>query len=1220
MPKSKTSLFVALKGSDNIERDGRMVCFDSSDNLDTIRSHIADALSIMSPKEEILLLDDSENILNSRASIQNQQLVYVDLKDHIKHTIPGPLNIPFVGSLYEMLPNITESWVRQFEKYGPLVSVSILGTEMINTNNVDIAEIFSKESEYFTKRIKGSVLSEAKRVGLQGLFTTDTDETDWRLAHQLLMPAFSSRAIKAYQIEMGRLVQQTIRIIEQIPQDGPVDIIDLSTKLTFETIGRIGFGYKFGLIDSLNSPSHPFIGAMSYCLQQAVVRTQQARFVRSLPTEANRTFDRSLKLMHDIVDKVIQDRKRVPKSDTDNSESDSDSDSNNNKDLLDFMLYARDENNLGLSDENMRDQVVTFLIAGHDTTANTVAWALYEISRSPEVEAKIVQEIVNAGITAEELPTSEQISDLKYITQVIKETLRRYPPIRIISRICKKNCVIPGGYLIKKGSSVGVHLYSLHHNPEIYPNPYRWNPDRWTPEEEQKRSRYSWMPFSTGPRACIGMAFSLQEMKTSLAMLLQKYRFIYDGPPIQFDPKMATTKPYSFMMTVKPRTSFPQSNVSLKNTPTEPTSLVIRTLPQLVSNSVTIDLPKITFLYGSQTGAAQDYATQLSVQAQGFGFKDITLCELDKWSVIWSENIDGPKEKENNEDNNDQKELIVICSATYNGLPPDNAEIFSKFLDKKSNDLNYSGFSGLMYTVFGIGNKNWRTYQYFPIKIDRLFETFGAERIFPAGKGNADKDIDSQFNEWCVNFWTHTLKYYGAAVSVESSFDQTSNRGHKTKAKAKVIHIRPSEEDKWKVAIENKNGSQHAKILVNQELQCIGSNRSTRHIQIDISNFTPAEDGFLYKAGDHLEIWPKNSPDIVEAVALNFGWVLDSVFEVDPGSLAGASSRSIAAIISGPCTVRNALTCFADISSPPSRSMVSCFSSQLRKLAPDTADEFDQLITPNFSNSDPYPAFIKRHRTLLDLQKAYPLVNSLDLGQFLTAVGCIQPRRYSIASSPLAHPKEAHVVVGLVDDVVNGFHYYGLGSSYLYRSNGVSIRASLKSSKGVFELPSDPSVPIVMIAAGTGLAPFRGFLQERAAQRAQGVKTGSSILFFGCRHPEQDYIFSDELDQYERDGVLSRLYVSFSRNTSSRPTAVRYVQHQLLAHSSEIWNLVMPTTKKDSKPAHIYVCGGGAMSREVRRTFYTMATYFGETQDDQEAKLLIQSWIDSKRFNEDVWG
>ncbi|KAI9033750.1 cytochrome P450 [Phycomyces nitens] len=1192
MTKHKLSLFVVLKGSDNVERDGKMICFDSGDDLDTIRGHIADALSIMSPKEEILLLDDSESILNSRAAIFNQQLVYVDLKDQIKHTIPGPISIPFVGSLYEMLPNITESWVRQFEKYGPLVYVKILGTEMINTNCVDIAEVFSKESEYFTKNIKGSVLNEVKRVGLQGLFTTDTNEIDWKLGHQLLMPAFSTRAIKAYQMEMGKLVQQTIRNIEQIPQGGQIDVIDLSTRLTFETIGRIGFGYKFGLIDSLESPSHPFIGAMSYCLQQAVVRTQQAGFIRALPIEANRAFDRSLGLMHDTVDEVIQDRKRTPKNDKEN------------KDLLDFMLYARNEDNLGLSDENIRDQVVTFLIAGHDTTANTVSWALYEISRSPEVEAQLVQEIVNSGITADELPTSEQISNLKYTTQIIKETLRRYPPIRIISRMCKKDCVIPGGYLIKKGSSVGVHLYSLHHNPSLYPNPYQWDPNRWTPEEEQKRSRYSWMPFSTGPRACIGMAFSIQEIKTTLAMLLQKYRFCYDGPPICFDAKMATTKPCSFMMTIEPRTSLPMSNIPLENVTIEPKKHVTRTLPQLVSSPAT-KLPKITFLYGSQTGGAQDYASQLSFQAQGFGFKDITLCELDKWSVLETERYIAPKEK-------GMAELVVICSATYNGLPPDNAEIFNRFLEEKEAISGYSGLSGLLYTVFGIGNKNWRTYQYFPIKIDRLFEAFGAQRLFKTGRGNADKDIDAQFNEWCADFWTHTLGYYGVAISTEKSLESSKDLNQ---TNTKVIHIRPAEKTKWKLAADNSNGDHNAMITVNKELQSIGSNRSTRHIKIDISSFTPDSNEMLYKAGDHLEIWPKNSPDIVEAVAINFGWVLDSVFEVDPNSIKGASSRSLATNINGPCTVRNALTCYADISSPPSRRMLLCFLSQLRNVSPDAAKDFEKQTT-NVDNIDPYPAFIEKHRTLLDLQKAYPQVNSLDLGQFLAAVGFMHPRRYSIASSPLVHPKEAHIVVGLVDDLVNGSHYYGLTSSYLYRSNGIFIRASLKSSKNIFELPADPTVPIIMIAAGTGLAPFRGFLQERAFQHSQGVKIGSCTLFFGCRHPEQDYIFSDELEQYEKDGILSKFYISFSRNT--RPTAVKYVQHQLLVHSSEIWDLVVPTG--DSKPANVYVCGSGAMSREIRRTFYTMATYFGETSNEQEAQLLLQKWIDSKRFNEDVWG
>lgn len=149
------------------------------------------------------------------------------------------------------------------------------------------------------------------------------------------------------------------------------------------------------------------------------------------------------------------------------------------------------------------------------------------MSRNPHVEAKLLQEIANVGITHDKIPTIEQVSELKYTHQVLKETLRKYPPVRALGKYCKKDCVIPGGYLVKANTPVSVNLFAMHRNPNVYPDPLRYDPERFTPEEEQKRSRFSWLPFSTGPRACIGMAFALQEAKVVLAMLLHRFKFHY---------------------------------------------------------------------------------------------------------------------------------------------------------------------------------------------------------------------------------------------------------------------------------------------------------------------------------------------------------------------------------------------------------------------------------------------------------------------------------------------------------------------------------------------------------------------------------------------------------------------------------------------------------------------------------------------------------------------
>lgn len=465
------------------------------------------------------------------------------------------------------------------------------------------------------------------------------------------------------------------------------------------------------------------------------------------------------------------------------------------------------------------------------------------------------------------------------------------------------------------------------------------------------------------------------------------------------------------------------------------------------------------------------------------------------------------------------------------------------------------------------------------------------------------------------------MDYYGIAISEDKSVVPTATTSKKSNANVKLRFISPKDEAKYQTGLKNKNGAKTATIKNNHELQQPGSGRSTRHIELDVSELTPIShiEGHFYNAGDHLEVTPVNDPALVDAIALNFGWILDSVFEIDPATQAGLSSRSLGAAITEPCTIRNALTYYADLTSPPSRFILSSVANQLRQHAPETAEAFEKLIMPDQDNVDKYPDFIKRYRTLLDLQKDFPQINSLDFAQFVSAAGVMQPRRYSIASSPLKSAKIAALTVGVVDDVVNDKHYSGLGSSYLARSlEDTKIQAVFKSSKSTFDLPSDPARPIIMIAAGTGFSPFRGFLQERAAQRKdQSIPTvGTSSLFFGCRRADQDFIYGDELKEFVEQGVLNHLHVAFSRQQP--PSNTKYVQHQILANAGEVWDLMHP--KDGAIPAAVYICGSGSMSRDVRRVFISMVKSFGEAATDEEAEGVLQTWIDDARYNEDVWG
>ncbi|MDO8399635.1 MAG: NADPH--cytochrome reductase, partial [Bradyrhizobium sp.] len=221
------------------------------------------------------------------------------------------------------------------------------------------------------------------------------------------------------------------------------------------------------------------------------------------------------------------------------------------------------------------------------------------------------------------------------------------------------------------------------------------------------------------------------------------------------------------------------------------------------------------------------------------------------------------------------------------------------------------------------------------------------------------------------------------------------------------------------------------------------------------------------------------------------------------------------------------------------------------------------------------------------------------------------PRYYSISSSPaVAGSSKCSVTVGVVEGVATSGHgiYKGVCSNYLSgRRAGDVVHATVRETKAGFRLPDNASTPIIMIGPGTGLAPFRGFLQERAAMKAKGQSLGASMLFFGCRHPEQDFLYADELKDFAEQG-LTELHVAFSR--ASTPKS--YVQDMIAAQKDKVWKLI-------EGGAVIYVCGdGGKMEPDVKAAL--VAIYRERKGADAEAGLRwIEEMGTSNRYVLDVW-
>ncbi|KAM6216827.1 cytochrome P450 4F2-like [Rhynchocyon petersi] len=245
-------------------------------------------------------------------------------------------------------------------------------------------------------------------------------------------------------------------------------------------------------------------------------------------TRDGQHFQKACRLVHNFTDAAIQERRRTlaeqgvddflkakAKAKT--------------MDFIDVLLLSRDEDGKELSDEQVRAEADTFMFEGHDTTASGISWVLYNLAKHPEYQErcrKEVQELMG-DCKLEEIEWDD-LAQLPFLSMCIKESLRLHPPVTVISRRCTQDVVLPDGWVIPKGTTCLINIFGTHHNPSVWPNPEVYDPFRFDLENSQKRSPLAFIPFSAGPRNCIGQTFAMTEMKVVLALTLLRFRVLPD--------------------------------------------------------------------------------------------------------------------------------------------------------------------------------------------------------------------------------------------------------------------------------------------------------------------------------------------------------------------------------------------------------------------------------------------------------------------------------------------------------------------------------------------------------------------------------------------------------------------------------------------------------------------------------------------------------------------
>jgi NADPH-ferrihemoprotein reductase len=612
-----------------------------------------------------------------------------------------------------------------------------------------------------------------------------------------------------------------------------------------------------------------------------------------------------------------------------------------------------------------------------------------------------------------------------------------------------------------------------------------------------------------------------------------------------------------------------------------------------------IDGPNMTVLYYSQTGTAEDFAQRMAAEGKQYGLhaKVVDVEEYD------TDNFTG-----------DKHTVVVFCVATYGeGEPPENALAFHTWLldeERLSSLMN-----GTKFSVFGLGDRTFDFFNKMGKVVDTRMEELGAERICERGEGDANANIEEDFLKWKKQFWTNARVALGLGEKKVMKMERKMTMKLFEETELESADSDVSRISRWKPVPAGAKMPAHfdirhtylANILVNRELHTKQSDRSCRHIEIQLPpNLT-------YEAGDHLAMFPMNSTATTN--------VLIKLLGVEPDQiLALYSKEDPNSVILGPCTLFAALQGYYDLLAPPRKPM-------LTMLAEYTTDQEEKKRLLTLASDDPeaqeeYNRYILHDvRTIAEVLAAFP--NSRPpLDHFLELLPRLQPRYYSISSSPHATPGVVHITAALVEFATPTQRVHnGVATSWF--SNPEQIPAANAASTGAF-----PKVPIfirksafhlpklqtsiIMVGPGTGLAPFRGFLHERQWQVAQSpsdVVPGQNVLFFGCRHPDHDFIYSDELKAFE-NAKHAELHLAFSRQTEKKV----YVQH--LMREPETADRIFQLIESG---AYIYVCGDAkAMAKDVNHALRDIIVQ-KRGISESAAESFIDNLRTTNRYLCDVW-
>ena len=1122
--------------------------------------------------------------------------------------------------------NDNDTQLDYYRRFGHVYAVGIPTKKwrLVVVSDPELLDEVAADEERFGKRVEEINFFDQLSNSRGGGISVIGDGDHYERIRRVMLPWYAPSHQRTQLERMKEQARKLVAAWSAIPAGEPLDARAWMERYTLEVSGRGACAYNFGLLDGDGDDHrrpHPFAAAVPASTKESILRVAEPRpdftvLARRARRQRQRAYRRHNEELFRTADALVRARMHTcplgPQTD-----------------LLSRLVSTPDpQTGEFLDAETVRDQILMHLSNGFNGPSITAAWLAYVLATHPDVEARLIAEI--DGITGGDPGYDLRYDDLMaltYTTQVIKETMRIYPPMPVTIRRSLKDGTL-GRYRVRKGDIILVGTLAAQRDPRYWgQDPDRFDPEQFAMEKVVSRPRHAFIPFSIGKRQCMAQEVTFMMLRVLLFEIYRYHRLRLAPGATVMKNTVVTTKPAAVPVVLEPRepgARRPEQHEA-PGRPQTPAPAAAPGWGEPTEIPAASTYRHQVIAYGSNFGASKELAERFAERSDFHGYTSdvITLNEL----------AESPPRT--------QPWLLVVMTSTYTSNPPSNATAFKAWLERTA--PGPGTWQNCRYLVWGLGNSQWNAFLAFPRYVHQKLSELGATPLAGLGYGDVGSPAWARLHgDWNSRVWPVLLELSGARptpaaaarVAAENAAagaltgtdsntamhrslygddDATEPMARPVSVTSIMRGLAPGPADAGRgqsrvllapAILTNAAGirTAEARVLECRELQAAQSPGRTRHLDVSLPP------GIGYRAGDHIGVCPKNDEERVERLARHLGAALDGLFMAPKTMEVRAVPKGVV------LQVRNVLTSLVDIAGRPTVPLLDLLLAKAADPAERSrlAEIRAVLDTPDGPGSPLRATVDAGGYDVLRLLEEFPSC-SLNIFEFLRVAQPLRPRYYSASSSPRIHGAGvAHLTVSLQTAAgpgLPGGEFRGMGSRYLHTlREGDRLNIFMDSADG-FRLQTDVTKPMIFVCTGTGLAPMRAFLWERLAMKRAGVALAEAALFNGIRSSSLDYIYRDEIGRFAAEGVLNHVHVAASRE---RPGCRDHVQDLIREQGALVWRLL-------AADGYVYVCGSQPVREAVRAAFVDVAAEHGSLPRER-AEAFLGRLETTTRYRPDLWG